>query len=158
MTAEEVDHLHEYGWVKLKRFVDPDLIGRMLEIARDTMGDDADGGPSDADVTEAGGGDNGGAVAYFNVGESAGLTSPVMRPLDLRGREKRAGAAKAQRRRWFGDRCQVLRGLLRSKIASSKPSRRGGNGATAFHQDFITFSVDRSGGMTFWFPLEAVWP
>src|SRR3546814_8062823 len=29
------------------------------------------------------------------------------------------------------------------------------NGPTAFHQDFITFGVDRSGGMTFWIPLEA---
>ena len=44
------------------------------------------------------------------------------------------------------------------KLPSSKASRHGGNGPTAFHQDFITFAVDRSGGMTFWFPLEAVRP
>ena len=44
------------------------------------------------------------------------------------------------------------------KLPSSKASRHGGNGPTAFHQDFITFAVDRSGGMTFWFPLEAYGP
>lgn len=158
VTAEEVDHLHEYGWVKLKRFVDPDLIGRMLEIAREKMGDDADGGASDADATEAAGEDNGSAVAYFNVGESAGLTSPVMRPLIY---EVGKNARLLQRRsaadgspigvRYYAD-------YFVPKLPSSRPSRRGGNGATAFHQDFITFSVDRSGGMTFWFPLEAYGP
>jgi len=33
-----------------------------------------------------------------------------------------------------------------------------GNGPTAFHQDFITFAVDRSGGLSFWFPLESYGP
>src|SRR3546814_7508489 len=42
--------------------------------------------------------------------------------------------------------------------SSDLESRHGGNGPTAFHQDFITFAVDRSGGMTFWFPLEAYGP
>jgi len=44
------------------------------------------------------------------------------------------------------------------KLPSSKPSLHKGNGPTAFHQDFITFAVDRSGGMTFWMPLEAYGP
>src|SRR3546814_1289356 len=42
--------------------------------------------------------------------------------------------------------------------SSDLESRHGGNGPTAFHQDFITFAVDRSGGMTFWFPIEAYGP
>jgi ectoine hydroxylase-related dioxygenase (phytanoyl-CoA dioxygenase family) len=48
--------------------------------------------------------------------------------------------------------------LFVPKLPSSKGSRHGGNGPTAFHQDFITFAVDRSGGLTFWFPLEAYGP
>ncbi|GIX30168.1 MAG: hypothetical protein KatS3mg124_0640 [Porticoccaceae bacterium] len=34
----------------------------------------------------------------------------------------------------------------------------GGNGPTAFHQDFITFALDRSGGMQFWIPLDKCGP
>ena len=45
VTADEVEHLHELGWVKLKRFVDPDVLGRMLDLAREQMGDDADSNP-----------------------------------------------------------------------------------------------------------------
>ena len=45
MTGEEVDHLHELGWVKLKSLVDPDVLRAMLDIARETMGDDADSNP-----------------------------------------------------------------------------------------------------------------
>ena len=45
VTPEEVEHLHEHGWVKLKRFVDPDVLTRMLDMARERMGDDADSNP-----------------------------------------------------------------------------------------------------------------
>jgi len=160
VTAEEVEHLHELGWVKLKRFVDPDLVRRMLEIARGKMGDDADGGPSNTDTAEAStdGEEDGGAVAYFNVGQSAGLTDPVMRPLIYDVGKN----ARALQRRRTADGSEVgvryYADYFVPKLPSAKPSRRGGNGATAFHQDFITFSVDRSGGMTFWFPLEAYGP
>jgi ectoine hydroxylase-related dioxygenase (phytanoyl-CoA dioxygenase family) len=41
------------------------------------------------------------------------------------------------------------------KLPSAKKTRNAGNGATSFHQDYITFAVDRTGGMTFWTPLEA---
>ncbi len=44
------------------------------------------------------------------------------------------------------------------KLPSGRKTRNAGNGATSFHQDFITFAVDRSGGMTFWIPLEAYGP
>ena len=45
MTAEEIEHLNELGWVQLKAFVDPDVVGGVLELAREAMGDDADGNP-----------------------------------------------------------------------------------------------------------------
>ncbi|MBN2624410.1 MAG: hypothetical protein JXA83_13620, partial [Acidimicrobiales bacterium] len=38
--------------------------------------------------------------------------------------------------------------LFVPKLPSSKASRHGGNGPTAFRQDYITFAVDRTGGMT----------
>src|SRR3546814_19569460 len=35
------------------------------------------------------------------------------------------------------------------KLPAAKKTRNAGNGATSFHQDYITFAVDRTGGMTF---------
>lgn len=158
VTDEEVDHLHEFGWVQLKGFVDPDVVRGMLAIARDKMGDDADSNPLQAEAPTDTDGEEQGALAYFNVGQSAGLTNPVMRPLiDEVGKSasllqrRRAPDGTVVGTRYYAD-------FFAPKLPSTKAARHGGNGPTAFHQDFITFSVDRSGGMTFWFPLEAYGP
>lgn len=159
VTAEEVDHLHEFGWVKLTGFVDPEVVRKMLEIARERMGDDADSNPLNTDTSEApADGASQEPIGYFNVGESAGLTDPVMRPLI---NEVGKNARLLQRRRTAdgsGVGVRYYADYFVPKLPSSKPSRHGGNGVTAYHQDFITFSVDRSGGLTFWFPLEAYGP
>lgn len=158
VTSEEVDHLHEFGWVQLKGFVDPDVVRKMLAIARDMMGDDADSNPMQAGAAPETGGAEQGGLAYFNVEQSAGLTDPVMRPLiDEVGKN----ASRLQRRRAADGTLVGTRyytDFFAPKLPSAKVARHGGNGATAFHQDFITFSVDRSGGMTFWLPLEAYGP
>src|SRR3546814_15808436 len=44
------------------------------------------------------------------------------------------------------------------KLPAAKKTRNAGNGATSFHQDYITFAVDRTGGMTFWLALEDYGP
>ncbi|ORA08355.1 phytanoyl-CoA dioxygenase family protein [Mycobacterium arosiense] len=159
VIPEEVDYLHEFGWVKLKNFVDPDVIHKMLAIARERMGDDADGPPAGPEISEASANEaNQPPIAYFNVGQSAFLTDPVMRPL-INAVGKNARLLQSRRRsdgsavgvRYYAD-------YFVPKLPSGKPSRNGGNGTTAYHQDFITFSVDRSGGLTFWFPLEAYGP
>jgi Phytanoyl-CoA dioxygenase (PhyH) len=151
VTADEIEHLHELGWVKLSGFVDPDVIGAMLDLARDVMGDDADSNPL-SPFLEAAVAEGRAGLEYFNAQRSSGLEHPVLRPLI---HEVGKSAARLQRRdvgtRYYQD-------LFVPKLPSSKDSRHGGNGPTAFHQDFITFAVDRSGGMTFWFPLEAYGP
>jgi hypothetical protein len=152
VTADEVDHLHEYGWVKLAGFVDPDVIGAMLDLARDVMGDDADSNPM-SPFLEAAVAEGRAGLEYFNAQRSSGLEHPVLRPLI---HDVGKGAAQLQRRAGIGAR--YYQDLFVPKLPSSKESRHGGNGPTAFHQDFITFAVDRSGGMTFWFPLEAYGP
>lgn len=154
VTAEEVDHLHQFGWVKLRSFVDPDVIRSMLDIARQTMGDDADSNPL-SPFLEAAAAEGKPGTAYFNAQRSSGLSNPLLRPLIL---EVGKSAKLLQRRASADGRGTEVRyytDLLVPKLPSSKGSRHGGNGPTAFHQDFITFAVDRSGGMTFWFPLEA---
>jgi len=149
VTEEEVVHLNEHGWVKLKRFVDPEFVRTMLDLARAGMGQDGDSNP----VRE--GAD---PLAYFNVGHSGGLSNPLLQPL-INEVGKNAGLLLNRRRadgsplgiRYYSD-------FFVPKLPANRESRHGGNGPTAFHQDFITFAVDRSGGMTFWFPLEAYGP
>jgi hypothetical protein len=152
VTADEVDHLHELGWVKLTSFVDPDVIAAMLDVARDVMGDDADSNPMSS-FLEAAVADGRPGLEYFNAQRSSGLEHAVLRPLI---HEVGKRAAQLQRRAGIGVR--YYQDLFVPKLPASKESRHGGNGPTAFHQDFITFAVDRSGGMTFWFPLEAYGP
>ncbi|KHO19383.1 phytanoyl-CoA dioxygenase family protein [Mycolicibacterium setense] len=158
VTPEEVAHLNEHGWVKLKRFVDPDVLARMLELAREKMGEDADSNPLKAGMAPATDGEAQGVLAYFNAERSGGLGNPVLRPLIeeigksatlLLGRRTNTGSAVGVR--YYND-------FFVPKLPSTKSSRHGGNGATAFHQDYITFAVDRTGGMTFWIPLEPYGP
>ena len=152
VTAEEVDHLHEYGWVKLEQFVDPDVVHAMLERAREVMGDDADSNPI-SPFLEAAVADGKPGLEYFNAQRSTGLEHPVLRPLI---HDVGKSAQVLQRRDQIGVR--YYQDLFVPKLPSAQDSRHGGNGPTAYHQDFITFAVDRSGGMTFWFPLEAYGP
>lgn len=157
VRAEEVDHFHEFGWVKLRGFVDPEVIRAMLELARELMGDDGDSNPLRPGL-EAGGEEGSTGVAYFNVQRGSGLSSPVLRPLI----HEVGKSAKLLQRRSGGDghgvNVRYYQDLFVPKLPSSRRSRHGGNGPTAFHQDFITFAVDRFGGMTLWFPLEAYGP
>jgi len=157
VTSDEVDHFHEYGWVKLAGFVDPDVVRGMLDLAREMMGDDADSNPL-SPFLEAAVAEGRAGLEYFNAHRSSGLANPLLRPvIDEVGRS----AQQLQRRR-AADGSPVgvryYQDLMVPKLPSSRESRHGGNGPTAFHQDFITFAVDRSGGMTFWFPLEAYAP
>ncbi len=157
VTAEEVDHLHEFGWVKLKSFVDPDRIRTMLDVARQTMGDDADSNPL-SPILEAAAAEGKAGIGYFNAQRSLGLTNPVVRPLIHEVGQSAKLLQRRARADGSGMEVRYYTDLFVPKLPSSKRSRHGGNGPTAFHQDFITFAVDRSGGMTFWFPLEAYGP
>ena len=172
VTSEEVDHLHELGWVKLKGFVDPDVIRAMLELAREVMGDDADSnapplamaerlglGADEATTSErAAAAEESDAFAYFNPQSGSGLSNPVLRPVI---NDVGKSAQVLQRRRGGDGRPLGVRyytDYFVPKLPSSKKSRHGGNGPTAFHQDFISHGVDRSGGMTFWFAFESYGP
>ena len=157
VTADEVAHLHEHGWVQLKRFVDPDVLARMLDLARERMGDDGDSNPLPPGLEDAVAEGSKG-LDYFNAQVAGGLRNPLVRPLiDGIGASARSLLA---RRTTAGEPLGVryYQDLFVPKLPSSKASRHGGNGPTAFHQDYITFAVDRTGGMTFWVPLEPYGP
>ena len=143
VTAEEVAHYREFGWAKLDGFVRQDVVAELLALARQRMGEDGDS-------NDAYGLDQ----PYFNAEYFDGLALPTSRMLiegigrsarPLLGRKGDVGV------RYFTD-------FFAPKLPASKQTRNAGNGPTAFHQDFITFAVDRTGGMTFWLALEDYGP
>lgn len=141
VTKEEVEHYQQYGWVKLKQFINRDTVRQLLASARAKMGDDGD---SSEGISQP----------YFTVAFGGALQSADTRPL-IEGIGK-AGRALMLRGNNIGAR--YFADFFAPKLPAGRASRNAGNGPTAFHQDFITFGVDRSGGMTFWIPLEAYGP
>lgn len=143
VTAEEIAHYRESGWAKLNGFVRPDLVRMLLEIARQRMGEDGD---SNAPY--------GLNQPYFNAEYGAGLTVPPVRALI----EQVGANAKRLMDRQPDVGVRYFTDFFAPKLPCAKKTKNAGNGPTAFHQDFITFAVDRSGGMTFWLALEDYGP
>jgi len=77
VTADEVDHLHEHGWVKLRGFVDPDVIAEVLALAREAMGVDADSNPLSPRMEKAIAAGTAG-LSYFNAQPTGGVNHPVI--------------------------------------------------------------------------------
>jgi hypothetical protein len=143
VTAEEVAHYQDKGWVQLKRFIDPAMIAAMLTKAKELMGEDGDSNPP-----------YGIDQPYFNAFAASGYNDERVRPVfDGIGQ-----AAKALMARKADVGVRLFNDFFAPKLPAAKKTRNAGNGPTSFHQDFITFAVDRSGGMTFWIPLEAYGP
>jgi len=150
VTPEEVAYYQEFGWVKLKGFVRAERVKLILKAALQRMGEDAD---SNAIIEIIGPGVEK-KIAYFNAEYGGGLENPPVRSLiEHVGKNAKAlmGRSKPVGVRYFSD-------FYAPKLPSSKQAKHGGNGPTSFHQDFINFSVDRSGGMTFWLALEDYGP
>ena len=100
VTAEEIAHYKERGWVKLKRFVDPETIDLLLKVARQRMGDDGD---SSEGISQP----------YFTVGYSGGLTNPPIRRLmDQVGENAKA---LMDRKTWGGR--PIFLGFFRTEAA-----------------------------------------
>jgi hypothetical protein len=150
VTPAEVAHYQELGWVKLEAFVRADMVKLILKNAFERMGEDAD---SNAVIDIIGPGVEK-KIAYFNAEYGGGLQIPPMRSLiEHVGKN---GQALMSRSRSVG--VKYFSDFYAPKLPSSKQAKHGGNGPTSFHQDFINFSVDRSGGMTFWLSLEDYGP
>ena len=143
VTAEEVSHYQEHGWVMLRQFVKPDMLGKVLAIAKGLMGEDGDSNPP-----------YGIDQPYFNAQYGGLHANPEIRPLHLGVGD----AAKALMARKDDIGVRLFNDFFGPKLPADRTTRNQGNGPTSFHQDFITFAVDRTGGMTFWMPLEAYGP
>jgi hypothetical protein len=143
VTSEEIAFYDEQGWVKLSGLVSRETAVALLEMAKARMGEDGQGN----------------AVSpmrqpFFNPEVSDGPASPLLRPL-IEGIGANARMLMQRREglgvRYFGD-------LFAPKLPSASETLHPGTGATYFHQDFINWALDRSGGMTFWIALEDLEP
>lgn len=143
VTEAETAHYRQHGWAKLDGFVAPELVAELLAVARRRMGEDGDS--NDA---------YGLNQPYFNAEYGAGLSNPPVRGLI----EEIGKSAKVLMDRRSGMGVRYFTDFYAPKLPSAKKTRNAGNGPTAFHQDFITFAVDRTGGMTFWIALEDYGP
>jgi hypothetical protein len=138
VTAGEVAQYRAQGWVKLDGFVHPQLVAQMLDMARAMMGSDGDGNSPSPMPQE-----------FFNPEMTYGLGSPVFGPLI-----RQVGInAKALMGRRDGIEVRYFSDFFLPKLPAAKPSSHAGNGRTYFHQDYINWALDRSGGMTVWIAL-----
>lgn len=143
VTAQEIAHYREHGWAKLPGFLDPDLARTLLAMAKARMGEDGTGNAISPMQQP-----------FFNPEATRGLEDPILRPL-IEGIGRNAKALMQRREglgvRYFGD-------MFAAKLPVAKETRHPGAGATYFHQDFMNWALDRSGGMTFWIALEDLAP
>ena len=119
------------------------MIAILLAKAKSMMGEDGDSNPP-----------YGIDQPYFNAYAAGGYGDPAVRPL-FGGI---GAAAKALNARKSETGVRLFNDFFAPKLPAAKKTRNQGNGPTSFHQDFITFAVDRSGGATCWIPLEAYGP
>ena len=143
VSAEEIRQYREQGWAKLPGFVPPGLVGLLLAMAQAKMGVDGQGNPVSPFQQP-----------FFNPEAVNGPADGRLRPL-IEGIGRNAKALMQRRpeveARYFGD-------LFAAKLPVAKKTAHPGAGATYFHQDFINWALDRSGGMTFWIALADLTP
>lgn len=142
ITEEEVAHYKEHGWVMLRGFASPQTVSDLLGIAKRRMGEEGDANDTNYGVT----------TQYFNPEYGGGLTDPAMRGY----MEKACEAAKKLLDRRTGTGLRYMTDFFAPKLPASrdvKNKKAAGNGPTAFHQDWVSFAVDRTGGMSIWTAL-----
>jgi hypothetical protein len=143
VTAEELAHYREFGWVKLEGFVSPEMTAFLLALGKEQMGEDGDSNPPLPVLQD-----------FFNHAPTGGLANREMRPLLHKiGRNGRTLMARRPeiQAKYYVDSFIV-------KLPSDKPSKHGGNGRTSYHQDYTNWAVDRSGGLAFWIALTDIEP
>jgi hypothetical protein len=143
VTDAEITHYEKFGWVQLKGFISPAMLETLLAKAKGLMGEDGDSNPA-----------YGIDLPYFNAFAARGYNDDAVRPLfgDI------GLAAKALMNRKTDVGVRLFSDFFAPKLPAAKKTRNMGNGPTSFHQDYITWASDRSGGMTFWIPLEPYGP
>jgi hypothetical protein len=138
VTASEIEHYRELGWVKLEGFVSADIVRLLRQRGIEKLGEDGDSNPPLPVLQD-----------LFNHASADALHDPALREmLQAIGR----GAKSLMQRqpqvevRYFTENYAV-------KLPARRQSKHAGNGRTLFHHDFPNWQLDRSGGMAFWIAL-----
>jgi hypothetical protein len=143
VTPAEVERYQRDGWAKLEGFVHPEMVRRLLAVAKQRMGEDGDSNPP-FPLKQP----------FYNPEFGGALADPGLRPLiEGVGRE-----AKALMQRRPGLEVRYFCDVFAAKLPAARQTRHAGNGRTYFHQDYMNWGVDRSGGMTFWIALADLPP
>ena len=142
VTADEVAHYQEFGWVKLEKFIPLSHVEALLNVAKERMGENGDRNAPPKSFT------------YFNPLTMRGLRFPALKPvIEHCGRSGRALMARRAPVgvRYFTDYYAV-------KLPAGSSAVHGGNGSSDWHQDYAASGSDRSGGMVFWIALADLTP
>jgi hypothetical protein len=143
ISQEEIERYKSQGWAKLERFIEPAAVEVLLNRGRNKMGMDGDSNPQ-RDLK----------LPFFNVEPGEGPQEPGLAPLF-----SSVGAAAKQlmaRRVPVGVRCYG--DVFAVKLPEKSETMHEGNKKTDFHQDFPSWSFDRTGGMSFWIALADIRP
>ncbi len=143
VTASEIEHYREFGWVKLEGLVSAETVQRLLRRGIEKLGEDGDSNPPLPILQD-----------LFNHASADALTDPSLRPLlhDI----GRSAKALMQRQPQVGVRYFTENYAV--KLPAARQSKHAGNGRTLFHHDFPNWQLDRSGGMAFWIALMDLTP
>jgi ectoine hydroxylase-related dioxygenase (phytanoyl-CoA dioxygenase family) len=163
VTKEEVAHYHDRGWVKLERFLSPELAADMLAAARAVVGAELERSSSEAAPT----------AGTFNVNRGLRLER-------LGGRVENVGYWQDYHYIGRDDKVEPFHSLIYSKeigraaqrligrnvgvryssdiLAIKMPAGRPGSAPTDSHQDISSLPFDRVGPLTIWVALRDLTP
>ena len=146
VTDEEVAHFRDYGWVKLKQLVAPELVARMLERAKAHMGPGGDASVPRPDIDTP-------SVSredrHFVAAEE-----------DCFAKVAYSAKMGENARRLFRREVGVL--LSTDMLAVKIGTRQGSSSTcvewTPWHQDAPDQPLDRNGYINFWLALDGTGP
>lgn len=139
VTAEEVRHFKDHGWVKLKAFLPSRIVTEILTLGKAGMGVNGTTTPVPGKFT------------YYNSLPMEGLANPLLSK--VLKHYAQAAVSLNDRRRDPGMR------YFKDTVAVKLPATlENGHGRSEWHQDFAAQVADRSGGMVFWTPLTDMKP
>lgn len=139
-TQDEVAQYWANGWVKMERFIPPEVAAQMLKIAK-------------VEILEK------------NIDDARSHERPVWRDAYNLGRDDgvqpfhdlvRSPIVGRNAQRFMHRDVEVA--LHADMLAVKMPSGHGSSGMTGYHQDYPNFPLDRQGLLTFWVALEDMTP
>jgi hypothetical protein len=158
LTDAEVATYRENGWVKLERFVSPELADQLLAGAKELMGEE----PGAVDEREGHGGHK---AVYESSVKRGGKVQDIGYWQDYHFPARDDGIEPHRSLVFSHEIGRAAQRLMARDVpiryssdllACKMPAGRAGGGPTEWHQDYASAPVDRNGGLAFWIALVDV--